>query len=106
MRDRLDVIYKYFTCASTLYAPIWSETKHCCIRYLLIDKTLFNLDYLQYDYDLFQINMSNFSTHVLILGHHGTGMQISQPYFSIILKSKHLITQFTLLIVYCANLYI
>ena len=30
-------------------------------------------------YDLFQLNMSTFSTSALILGHHRTGTQIYQP---------------------------
>ena len=29
--------------------------------------------------DLFQINLLTFSTHAIILGHHKTGTQISQP---------------------------
>ena len=40
-----------------------------------------------------------FSTQVLVLGHHGTGMQIYQPIF-IVLKTKYPDTQFTIWIVY------
>ena len=36
--------------------------------------------------DWFQLNMSNFSTRALILGHHKTGTQISQPIFQLFFK--------------------
>ena len=36
--------------------------------------------------NLFQITMSTFSTRALILGHHGTGTQISQHTFELFLK--------------------
>ena len=38
------------------------------------------------EYDWIQINMSNFSMRALILGHHKTGTQISQPIFELFLK--------------------
>ena len=36
MCDRLAAINKYFACSNTLYALVWSEVGHCCIRSFLL----------------------------------------------------------------------
>ena len=51
MCDRLVFIYVCFAYVNMLYASVWSETVHFCIRPFLLSKTLFMLVYSQYYYN-------------------------------------------------------